>query len=135
MKAKGYQGLQDPTWEKSWMNLKLAADFKNLSYDLEAKASIEICEIASYQQDQDMAISSFYQELFQGFISPKLNSNEQVKWAQEQLELSIKASVYLGTTYAQFIQKLWIEKSSRAFEYFVRCSTIKELNKRLLGLE
>jgi len=96
----GYKAIQLPTWDKRVFDLELAA--KSRDYCDERMAvlkqnGLELVEICSYLQGQMMAAPPAYEKLFQNFYPHGLNDRQRLEWAAEQLIMTIRASVNLGT--------------------------------------
>ena len=96
----GYKAIQLPTWDGRFFNLRLAAESQNYCDErlgVMKENGLELVEICSYLQGQMMAVHPAYEKLFQSFYPKGLNHKERLEWAAEQLLLTIRASVRLGT--------------------------------------
>jgi len=97
----GYKGVQVPTWEKSLIDLELAATSQTYCDELKgicAEAGIEITELSTHLQGQLVAVHPAYDELFDAFAPDEVkgNANARTAWAINQLKLAAKASRNLG---------------------------------------
>jgi sugar phosphate isomerase/epimerase len=100
VKSLGYVGVQIPTWDKRTFDLEKAASSKKYCDDYKEKLNvvgIEVVELASYLQGQVMAIHPSYELLFQSFYPQQFTDVQRVEWATEQMKMTIKASVNMGT--------------------------------------
>lgn len=97
----GYKGIQIPTWDTRLFDLETASSSKDYCETYVGKLKergLEVCELAAYLQGQVLAMHPAYQQLFQAFYPKGLSAKECVTWATKELEKTIQASVYFGTT-------------------------------------
>ena len=100
-KNLGFKGLQLPTLDDRFINLKLAAESKTYADELKGKvndAGLEITELSTHLQGQLVAVHPAYDDLFDSFAPAELHKNpkERQKWAVQQLKYAAKASQNLG---------------------------------------
>lgn len=100
-KNLGFKGLQLPTLDDRFINLKLAAESKAYADELKGKindAGLEITELSTHLQGQLVAVHPAYDDLFDSFAPAELHKNpkERQKWAVQQLKYAAKASQNLG---------------------------------------
>ena len=96
-KNLGFKGLQLPTLDDRFINLKLAAESKTYADELKGKvndAGLEITELSTHLQGQLVAVHPAYDDLFDSFAPVELHKNpkERQKWAVQQLKYAAKAS-------------------------------------------
>ncbi len=97
----GFQGIQLPTSDASFINLKLAAESKTYADDLKGKVNsygLEITELSTHLQGQLVAVNPTYDTLFDAFAPEQLRNNPNARkdWAVQQLKYAAKASQNLG---------------------------------------
>lgn len=97
----GYKGIQIPTWEKSLINLDLAAESKTYCDELLGKVhsyGLEITELSTHLQGQLVAVHPAYDLLFDNFAPDacKNNPKKRTEWAISQVKNAAKASKNLG---------------------------------------
>jgi sugar phosphate isomerase/epimerase len=96
----GYKGIQIPTWEERFIDLKLAATSRTYCEEIIGKAEFKgltIVELAAYLQGQVIAMHPAYETMFDGFYPAGLKSKDRTEWATDQLMMTIKASINFGT--------------------------------------
>ncbi len=99
----GFRGLQLPTNDARFIDLKQAAESLAYCDDLCAKLDkhgLELTELSTHLQGQLVAVHPAYEELFSGFAPPELRSLKSTvarqKWAVDQIQLAARASHNLG---------------------------------------
>jgi sugar phosphate isomerase/epimerase len=97
----GFKGLQLPSNDDRFLNLKLAAESNSYCDDLLAtlhKHNLSLTEISTHLQGQLVAVHPAFDQLFAGFGPAELRDRpqERQQWATEQLKLAAKASRNLG---------------------------------------
>ncbi|MCC7054526.1 MAG: sugar phosphate isomerase/epimerase [Gemmatimonadaceae bacterium] len=97
----GYTGVQLPTWDARFVDLKKAASSKTYCDELAGIArrnGVEITELATHLQGQLVAVHPAYDEAFDAFApaSAKKNPKARQKWAVQQMLWAAKASRHLG---------------------------------------
>lgn len=99
----GYVSIQIPTWEKSLIDLALAAESKTYCDELKGKVNaygLEISELSTHLQGQLVAVNPAYNDMFNAFAPRDLHNNptERTAWAVQQVCFAAKASQHLGIT-------------------------------------
>lgn len=97
----GFKGLQLPTSDTRFIDLKLAAESKNYAQEIKGKvneAGLEITELSTHLQGQLVAVNPAFNRLFDGFAPAELQGNpkEIRDWAVQQLKYAAKASENMG---------------------------------------
>lgn len=97
----GFVGIQLPTNNASFIDLKLAAESKTYADDLNGKVNsygLQITELSTHLQGQLVAVSPAYDTLFDAFAPEQYRSNPNARkdWAVQQLMYAAKASQNLG---------------------------------------
>lgn len=97
----GFAGIQMPTNNASFIDLKLAAESKTYADDLKGKVNsygLQITELSTHLQGQLVAVNPVYDTLFDAFAPDqyKNNPNARKDWAIQQLKYAAKASQNLG---------------------------------------
>lgn len=97
----GYRGIQLPTFERSLIDLELAAQSQDYCDELKGRvneAGVEISELSTHLQGQLVAVHPAYDDLMDGFAAPEVRGNPQARqaWAVDQLKLAAKASQRMG---------------------------------------
>jgi sugar phosphate isomerase/epimerase len=100
-KELGFKGLQLPTLDERFINLKLAAESKTYADEIKGKineSGLEITELSTHLQGQLVAVHPAYDDLFDAFAPVELHKNpkERQQWAVQQLKYASKASQNLG---------------------------------------
>ncbi|MEO6850426.1 MAG: sugar phosphate isomerase/epimerase [Mucilaginibacter sp.] len=100
-KGLGYKGVQLPTNDARFIDLKKAAESKTYADEIKGTVNeqgLEITELSTHLQGQLVAVNPAYDELFDAFAPPayKNNPKERQKWAVQQLKYAAKASQNLG---------------------------------------
>ncbi|WP_410219877.1 sugar phosphate isomerase/epimerase family protein [Pedobacter sp.] len=97
----GFKGIQMPTLDSRFIDLKLAAESKTYADELIGKVAahgLKITELSTHLQGQLIAVHPAYNELFDAFAAPEVRNNPKArtKWAVQQLKYAAKASQNLG---------------------------------------
>ncbi len=97
----GFRGIQLPTTDASFIDLKSAAESKTYADDLKGKVNsygLEITELSTHLQGQLVAVNPVYDTLFDAFAPDQLRNNPPARkdWAIQQLKYAAKASQNLG---------------------------------------
>ena len=96
----GYKAIQLPT-DKRLFDLDIAADSQTYCDDITgllAGHGLQITELSTHLQGQQVAVHPAYDTLFDGFAAPHVRGNPQARteWAIGQLKSAAKASQRLG---------------------------------------
>jgi len=99
----GYKGVQVPTWDTRFFDLKKAAESKTYCDELKGVAKqngVEITELSTHLQGHLVAIHPTYDDAVDGFAPAAVQGNASARqeWACEQIKLAAKASSNLGIT-------------------------------------
>lgn len=99
----GYKGVQLPTLDPRFIDLKLAAESQTYADELRGTvqaAGLEITELSTHLQGQLVAVNPVYDTLFDGFAPEAVRGNPVARqaWAVQQLIYAAKASRRLGLT-------------------------------------
>jgi sugar phosphate isomerase/epimerase len=97
----GYKGVQLPTLDPRFIDLKLAAESQTYADELSGTvraAGLEITELSTHLQGQLVAVNPVYDTLFDGFAPEVVRGNPVARqaWAVQQLTYAAKASRRLG---------------------------------------
>src|ERR1700761_4538914 len=97
----GYKGVQLPTLDDRFIDLKKAAESKTYADELTGRVKecgLEITELSTHLQGQLVAVNPVYDELFDGFAPEAYHKNPKARqeWAVQQLKYAAKASRNLG---------------------------------------
>jgi sugar phosphate isomerase/epimerase len=97
----GFKGVQLPTLDSRFIDLKLAAESQTYADELRGTvqaAGLEITELSTHLQGQLVAVNPVYDQLFDGFAPEALRGNPHARqqWAVQQLAYAAKASRRLG---------------------------------------
>lgn len=97
----GYKGVQLPTLDDNFIDLKKAAESKTYADELKGIAGefgLEITELSTHLQGQLVAVNPAYDLLFDGFAPEAYRNNPKARqeWAVQQLKYAAKASQNLG---------------------------------------
>jgi sugar phosphate isomerase/epimerase len=97
----GFKGVQIPTVDKRFIDLKRVAESKD--YADEYRGTVESCgvqitELSTHLQGQLVASHPAYDILFDGFAPKSVRGNPRARaaWAVDQLKLAARASKNLG---------------------------------------
>ncbi|QIX59966.1 sugar phosphate isomerase/epimerase [Hymenobacter sp. BT18] len=99
----GYEGVQLPTLDSRFIDLKLAAESQTYADELRGTvqaAGLEITELSTHLQGQLVAVNPVYDQLFDGFAPEEVRGNPAARqqWAVQQLKYAAQASQRLGLT-------------------------------------
>ncbi len=97
----GYKGVQIPTWDARFIDLKKAAESKAYCQELigvAGKHNVQITELSTHLQGQLVAVNPVYDEGFDAFAAPHVRGDPAARqrWAVDQATLAAKASRNLG---------------------------------------
>jgi sugar phosphate isomerase/epimerase len=97
----GFKGVQLPTTDSRFIDLKLAAESQTYADELRGTvqaAGLEITELSTHLQGQLVAVNPVYDQLFDGFAPEAVRGNPLARqqWAVQQLTYAAKASRRLG---------------------------------------
>lgn len=97
----GYKGIQIPSWDGRFIDVKKAASSKTYADEIKGivkDAGLEITELASHLQGQLVAVNPTFDAAFDGFAAPSVRGNPKArtKWAVDQVRATLKASANLG---------------------------------------
>lgn len=97
----GYKGVQVPSWDARFINLRRAAESRDYCDEIKGVAAangIEITELSAHLQGQLVAVHPAYDEAFDGFADPSVRGNPKARqaWAVEQVKLALSASRHMG---------------------------------------
>ncbi len=100
-KGLGFTGVQLPTLDDRFIDLKKAAQSKTYAQELKGivnECGLEITELSTHLQGQLVAVNPAYDKLFDGFAPADLRNNPKArtKWAVQQMKYAAKASQNLG---------------------------------------
>lgn len=100
-KSLGFKGLQLPTLDSRFIDLKQAAESKTYADEIKGKvneAGLEITELSTHLQGQLVAVHPSYNDLFDAFAPAELHGKpkERTEWAVQQLKYAAQASRNLG---------------------------------------
>src|ERR1700710_1821638 len=96
-KGLGYKGVQLPTNDARFIDLKKAAESKTYADEIKGivnAAGLEITELSTHLQGQLVAVHPAYDEQFDGFAPEQYRKNPKARqeWAVQQLKYAAKAS-------------------------------------------
>lgn len=97
----GFKGIQMPTLDSRFIDLKKAAESKDYADELKGtveEAGMQITELSTHLQGQLVAVHPAYDLLFDAFAPDELKGRpkERTAWAIQQLKYAAKASKNLG---------------------------------------
>lgn len=100
-KDKGFIGIQMPTLDDRFIDLKKAAESKVYADELKGivnEYGLEITELSTHLQGQLVAVNPAYDVLFDSFAPEAYRNNPKARqaWAVQQLKYAAKASQNLG---------------------------------------
>lgn len=103
MAARGYRGLQIPSWDKRLFDLDLAAESQSYCDDLKgllAGKGLEITELSTHLQGQLVAVHPAFDAQFDSFAPEAVHGRpaERQEWAVRQVCNAAMASRRLGLT-------------------------------------
>jgi sugar phosphate isomerase/epimerase len=87
----GYVGIQMPTLDNRFIDLKLAAESKDYADDLKGRIKefgLDITELSTHLQGQLVAVNPAYDLAFDAFAPAELRNNPKGRtdWAVQQLK-------------------------------------------------
>ena len=99
----GYKGVQIPTWDARFIDLKKAAESKTYCDELKgtaAKHGITITELSTHLQGHLVAVNPAYNEVLDAFAPKEVHGNAKARqeWAVQQVKWGAAASKNLGLT-------------------------------------
>jgi len=99
--ALGYKGVQIPTWDARFFDLKRAAESRAYCDEIRgtlAASGLQLSELSTHLQGQLVAVHPAYDLPFDGFAPDSVRGNPSARqaWAVEQLLFAAKASANLG---------------------------------------
>jgi len=99
----GYKGIQIPTWDSRFMDLKKVANSQDAADELTgiaAEHGIAITELSTHLQGQLVAVHPAFDAQFDAFAPAEVHGNPKARtaWAVDQLNLAATASQRLGLT-------------------------------------
>ena len=99
--ALGYKGVQIPSWDARFLDLKRAAASRDYCDEIRgtlAENSVALTELSTHLQGQLVAVHPAYDATFDGFAPESVRGNPRARqaWAVEQLLFAAKASANLG---------------------------------------
>ncbi len=97
----GYKGVQIPSWDKRFIDLRQAAESQAYCDDLRGTlddAGVALTELSTHLQGQLVAVHPAYDSLFDSFAPAEVHGNPKARqaWATEQLHFAARASRNLG---------------------------------------
>jgi sugar phosphate isomerase/epimerase len=100
-KDLGYVGIQVPTLDERFIDLKKAAESKTYADELKGTVNsygLDITELSTHLQGQLVAVNPAYDLVFDNFAPEELRKHpkERQEWAVQQLLYAAKASQNLG---------------------------------------
>ncbi|MGV3704046.1 MAG: sugar phosphate isomerase/epimerase family protein [Arcticibacter sp.] len=100
-KSLGFEGIQIPTTDSRFIDLKQAAESKTYADEIRGiveDEGLQITELSTHLQGQLVAVNPVYDSLFDGFAPEKYRNNPSLRqeWAVEQLMYAARASANLG---------------------------------------
>ena len=110
--AKGFKGVQIPTWDTRLIDMKQAAESDAYCDDLRgtlADNGLELIELASHITGQLVAVHPAHDQIMDSFAPEAVRKNPGARraWAEEQLRFAARASKRMGlTTHTTFTGSL-----------------------------
>jgi len=100
-KGLGYKGVQIPTLDPNFLDLKKAAESKTYADEIKGlvnECGLEITELSTHLQGQLVAVNPAFDQLFDAFAPEAYRNNPKARqeWAVEQVKYAAKASQNLG---------------------------------------
>jgi len=97
----GFKGIQMPTLDARFIDLKQAAESKTYADELKGKIAtygLEITELSTHLQGQLVAVHPAYDDLFDAFAPKEVHKNPKARteWAVQQMKYAAQASQNLG---------------------------------------
>lgn len=102
-KGLGFEGIQIPTTDSRFIDLKKAAESKTYADEIRGvveSEGLKITELSTHLQGQLVAVNPVYDSLFDAFAPQEYRNNPSLRrqWAVEQLHYAARASLNLGLT-------------------------------------
>jgi len=100
-KSLGYIGVQIPTSDPGYFDLRKAAESKTYADEIKGlvnECGLQITELSTHLQGQLVAVNPAYDQLFDGFAPVEYRNNPAARqeWAVQQVKYAAKASQNLG---------------------------------------
>jgi sugar phosphate isomerase/epimerase len=100
-KSLGYIGVQIPTSDPNYFDLKKAAESKTYADEIKGlvnECGLQITELSTHLQGQLVAVNPAYDQLFNAFAPAEYHNNPAARqeWAVQQVKYAAKASQNLG---------------------------------------
>ena len=100
-KSLGFTGVQLPTLDERFIDLKKAAESKIYADEVKGivnECGLDITELSTHLQGQLIAVNPAYDVLFDGFAPKEYrnNSKARTEWAVQQMKYAAKTSMNLG---------------------------------------
>lgn len=97
----GYKGVQIPSWDNRFIDIKLAAESKDYCDEIKGIANqngVDITELSTHLQGQLVAAHPAYDLLFDNFANASVHNNPKARqeWGVQQLIYNAQASYHLG---------------------------------------
>lgn len=99
--AIGFEGVQIPTADQRFIDLKKAAESKDYADEIKGvvnESGLQITELSTHLQGQLVAVHPAFDSLFDAFAPEfcRKNPKARTEWAVQQLKYAAKASQNLG---------------------------------------
>lgn len=99
----GYKGVQVPSWDGRFFDLKTAAESQTYCDEWAGEAAangVVVTELSTHLQGQLVAVNPAYDTAFDAFAAPEVQGNPAARqaWAVDQVKMALKASRNLGLT-------------------------------------
>lgn len=99
----GYKGVQVPSWDARFFDLKQASESKTYCDEWAGEAAangVVVTELSTHLQGQLVAVNPAYDTAFDAFAAPEVQGNPAARqaWAVDQVKMALKASKNLGLT-------------------------------------
>ncbi|MFQ1699703.1 sugar phosphate isomerase/epimerase family protein [Loktanella agnita] len=99
----GYKGVQVPSWDARFIDLKKAATSKDYCDEFQGQAAangVTVTELSTHLQGQLVAVNPAYDTAFDGFADPSVHGDPKARqaWAVDQVKLALTASQNMGLT-------------------------------------
>lgn len=101
--AKGFRGVQIPTWDTRLVDMAQAAQSETYAGEIRgmlADKGLELTEFASHITGQLVAVHPAHDQIMDSFAPVHVRGNPSARraWAEEQLRFAARASERLGIT-------------------------------------
>jgi sugar phosphate isomerase/epimerase len=99
----GYKGVQVPSWDARFFDLKKASESQTYCEEWAGQAAangVVVTELSTHLQGQLVAVNPAYDTAFDAFAAPEVQGNPAARqaWAVDQVKMALKASKHLGLT-------------------------------------